>query len=310
VATRTTIRSIYRPDETVDLYTRALGTGTGEASRRVASTRHSVSGPTRAEGLKPTGWPLVARAGLRVGIMDPGCVNGTWATTEVYPTRGWLGPCVNTVAEIREGFALNEENYSSGPASPSNEPTWLNHTVACHRAGRLPQGAEWSSCILVARRCYFARVKGTVSFGLPPTEAALAVYLEMLDGCDLPWSVSVVGATCCALPLLGEQWRRWAFEVSVLEDHAGARTPRTKTRRRGPTPRGKCRSLRRVAGRGGHAVAVAAPAAQLTAILTGTGEGAVTNNDGSQGARPIAFVTGSQPGHRARDSGRAAQRRA
>jgi uncharacterized protein (DUF849 family) len=32
-----------------------------------------------------------------------------------------------------------------------------------------------------------------VSFGLPPTRHALLAYLDMLAGCELPWSVSVWG---------------------------------------------------------------------------------------------------------------------
>ena len=43
--------------------------------------------------------------------------------------------------------------------------------------------------------------KPGVSFGLPPTENALAAYLDMLEGTDLPWSVSVWGGDLIETPI-------------------------------------------------------------------------------------------------------------
>jgi len=40
-----------------------------------------------------------------------------------------------------------------------------------------------------------------VTFGLPPTERALLAYLEMLEGTDLPWSVSVWGGDLAQTPV-------------------------------------------------------------------------------------------------------------
>ena len=40
-----------------------------------------------------------------------------------------------------------------------------------------------------------------VTFGLPPTENALLAYLDMLEGCALPWSVSVWGGDLMKTPL-------------------------------------------------------------------------------------------------------------
>lgn len=49
------------------------------------------------------------------------------------------------------------------------------------------------------------RLKGEqnqpVTFGLPPTEKALAAYLEMLEGTDIPWSVSVWGGDLLQTPV-------------------------------------------------------------------------------------------------------------
>ncbi len=40
-----------------------------------------------------------------------------------------------------------------------------------------------------------------VTFGLPPTRNALLAYLDMLEGTDLPWSVSVWGGDLMATPI-------------------------------------------------------------------------------------------------------------
>jgi len=206
-------------DETVDLYTRAWEPVLAKHPDALLYPTQRF-GPTMAERLSHLR-PLVARAGLRVGIMDPGCVNVTWADDEGLPDPG-LGPYVNTVAEIREGFALNEE-LLLGPSIAIYEPTWLNHTLAFHRAGRLPRGAM-VKLYFGGPSGYFARGEG-VSFGLPPTEAALAVYLEMLDGCDLPWSVSVVGGDLLRTPVARRAVEAGGHLKLGLEDHAGARAP-------------------------------------------------------------------------------------
>ena len=46
-----------------------------------------------------------------------------------------------------------------------------------------------------------------LNFGLPPTREALDVYLSMMEGCDLPWIVSVFGD-----PILDTPLARYALE--------------------------------------------------------------------------------------------------
>ncbi len=179
--------------------------------------------PTMAEKLAHYE-PLVASAGLRIGMVDPGCVNVTWADAEGLPDPGF-GPYVNDVEGIRYAFALCDR-LRLGPSISIYEPTWLNHTLAFHRAGRLPRGAM-VKLYFGGPNGYFARGRG-VSFGLPPTPKALSAYLEVLElggGGGLPWSVSAIGAD-----LLRTDVAQMALEagghVKVgLEDHAGDRTP-------------------------------------------------------------------------------------
>jgi 3-keto-5-aminohexanoate cleavage enzyme len=43
--------------------------------------------------------------------------------------------------------------------------------------------------------------KAALNHGLPPTAAALAVYLEMMEGCNLPWTASLFGDPILDTPL-------------------------------------------------------------------------------------------------------------
>ncbi|WP_414467389.1 3-keto-5-aminohexanoate cleavage protein [Mycobacterium asiaticum] len=62
-------------------------------------------------------------------------------------------------------------------------------------------------------------------FGLPPTERALDAYLELLDGCDLPWAVSIVGGDLCAHPIAELALARGGHLHLGLEFYRGDRTP-------------------------------------------------------------------------------------
>ncbi|MFM7784251.1 MAG: 3-keto-5-aminohexanoate cleavage protein, partial [Gammaproteobacteria bacterium] len=66
-----------------------------------------------------------------------------------------------------------------------------------------------------------------VSFGLPPTAKALDAYLEMLEtaGCDLPWSVAVMGGDLFATPVARLALERGGHLHTGLEDHLGPDHP-------------------------------------------------------------------------------------
>jgi len=76
--------------------------------------------------------PLVEKAGLRIGLVDPGSVNMTWADTDGLPAAEGHA-YVNTVAEIRWAFAACDR-LRLGPSISIYEPTWLNRP----RGYRLP----------------------------------------------------------------------------------------------------------------------------------------------------------------------------
>ena len=58
-----------------------------------------------------------------------------------------------------------------------------------------------------------------MSFGLPPNESALIAYLDMLEGCDLPWSVSVWGGDLMDTPVAQLALERGGHLHVGLEEH-------------------------------------------------------------------------------------------
>ena len=58
-----------------------------------------------------------------------------------------------------------------------------------------------------------------VSFGLAPTENALLAYLDLLEGVDLPWSVSVWGGDVFETPIARLALERGGHLHVGLEEH-------------------------------------------------------------------------------------------
>jgi 3-keto-5-aminohexanoate cleavage enzyme len=166
--------------------------------------------------------PLLARAGMRMGVFDPGSVNLATQGEDGLPGAVQT-VYTNTFHHIARLAALHAE-AGLGPSYAVYEPGFLRTILAYDRAGRTPPGA------LV--KLYFGGdyniidgKPGNVTFGLPPTARALDAYLEMLEGCDLPWSVTVMGGDVAATPLA-----RLAIDLGGhvrvgLEDFAGQRSP-------------------------------------------------------------------------------------
>src|SRR5258708_15115044 len=77
------------------------------------------------------------------------------------------------------------------------EPGFLRTALAWWRAGRLPAGA-FVKLYFGGDHGYLGGKGKGATFGLPPTRTALAAYLELLDGCDLPWSVAALGGDVVA----------------------------------------------------------------------------------------------------------------
>jgi 3-keto-5-aminohexanoate cleavage enzyme len=160
--------------------------------------------------------PLAASGLLRVGLMDPGSVNLGRSDTDGVPTGGIV--YANSFDAIAHAFDICRDQRL-GPSLAIYEPGFLRATLAYWRAGRLPAGAMV--------KLYFSTEQGLMGapFGLPPTAAALDAYLELLEGCDLPWAVSAVGGDVVATDVAALALERGGHLHLGLEFYGGPRTP-------------------------------------------------------------------------------------
>ncbi len=156
---------------------------------------------------------------LRIGVVDPGSTNLGRPDDDGLP----IGVVYhNSYDDIRTSFAFCEQ-HELGPSLAIYEPGFMQTALAYFRAGKLPQGAMV--------KFYFGGSYGMfgkgpgVSFGLPPTENALAAYLDMIEGTELPWSVSIWGGDLIETPIARLALERGGHLHVGLEEHSGERTP-------------------------------------------------------------------------------------
>jgi 3-keto-5-aminohexanoate cleavage enzyme len=160
--------------------------------------------------------PIAASGLLRLGLCDPGSVNLGRVDADGVPAGGIVYG--NAFDSIARTFEICHEQRL-GPSLAIYEPGFLRATLAWWRAGRLPQGAMV--------KLYFSTDRGLTGapFGLPPTATALDAYLELLEGCDLPWAVSAVGGDVVATEVAPLALERGGHLHLGLEFYGGPRTP-------------------------------------------------------------------------------------
>lgn len=165
----------------------------------------------------------LAQAGAaRMGVLDPGSVNLGAAGEDGLP--GALDVVyANSYGDVRYVVELLARLHL-GPSLSIFEPGFLRTALAYHRAGRLPPGA-FVKLYFGGEHGYFGGAAGGATFGLPPTPTALAAYLEMLAGCDLPWAVAVVGGDVVASGLARLALEHGGHVRVGLEDYAGGGAP-------------------------------------------------------------------------------------
>jgi uncharacterized protein (DUF849 family) len=159
--------------------------------------------------------PLAASGLLRIGLSDPGSVSTGGVDDDGVP-RGARVYC-NSYDDIAVHLGLCEE-HRLGVSLAIIEPGFLRAVLAWWRAGRLPEGA-------MVKLYFCDHRQHPPGFGLPPTEAALAAYLDMLEGCPLPWSVSVFGGDVVGSGLAQLALDRGGHLHLGLEPYAGPDTP-------------------------------------------------------------------------------------
>jgi uncharacterized protein (DUF849 family) len=166
---------------------------------------------------------LLAEAGvLSIGIVDPGSVNLGGADDEGLPMNIDFA-YANTNSDIRYAVELCER-HALGPSIAIFEPGFLRHALAYWRAGRMPRGALLKF-YLGGDYGYMGMGNKGVSFGLPGTPWGLEVYLEMLEGCDLPWSVAVLGGDVFEHGVARHALERGGHLHVGLEDFMGSGHP-------------------------------------------------------------------------------------
>lgn len=156
---------------------------------------------------------LLAADGLiRLALLDPGSVTFGGVGADGLPAGGVVyGYTYDEIAHVVErcgGLGL-------GPSIAVYEPGWLRVVLAYARAGRLPPGAFV--------KFYFGGP--AMPFGLPATLWSLEVYLELMDGLDLPWAVAVLGGDVVASGLAEAAIGAGGHVRVGLEDFAGDGAP-------------------------------------------------------------------------------------
>jgi 3-keto-5-aminohexanoate cleavage enzyme len=168
--------------------------------------------------------PVLAETGrMRMSLLDPGSVNLGGVDEDGLPGGPFDFVYVNSFADIRYVVTLCER-FRLGPSIAVYEPGFLRATLAYVRAGRLPAGA-FVKLYFGGDHDFLTGAPGASSFGLPPTAAALDVYLSMLDGTGLPWAVAVLGGNVGETGLARAALERGGHVRVGLEDYAGARAP-------------------------------------------------------------------------------------
>jgi uncharacterized protein (DUF849 family) len=168
--------------------------------------------------------PPLAESGLmRMGVLDPGSVNLGGPGADGLP-GGVDFLYANTYGDIRHVVA-QLETCRLGPSISIFEPGFLRTALVYHRAGRLPRGAFVKLYFGGDHSYLGSGGAGGVSFGLPPTRKALDAYLEMLEGCDLPWAVAVIGGDVVASGLARLAIEHGGHVRVGLEDYAGPGVP-------------------------------------------------------------------------------------
>ena len=159
--------------------------------------------------------PLAKAGAIRIGLCDPGSVN-LGGGSEHGPTGGFV--YANSFELIGATLDLHAE-LGLGPSLAIYEPGFLRATLAYRAAGRLPAGAM--------AKLYFSTDHGLYGspFGLPPTRTALDAYLEMLDGTDLQWAVSLAGGDIIATDVARAAVERGGHLHIGLEFFGGDRRP-------------------------------------------------------------------------------------
>ena len=169
-----------------------------------------------AGGLSFGHLPLMAKEGLKVGLLDPGSVNLGGRGPDGLPASSFV--YANSFDRIHEVFEMHTE-LGLGPSLAIYEPGFLRTTMIYWEKGKLPAGTMI--------KLYLSSENGYngAPFGLPVTEKALDAYLEILGDCPVPWAVSAVGGDIGRTDVARLALERGGHLHLGLEFYGGDRQP-------------------------------------------------------------------------------------
>ena len=139
-------------------------------------------------------WPGEIQCGHQRILAEAGVVNMVLFDTGVVPigvydkqgvpgpdsTFWWYGFGPDDVRFIQQVC----KDFGTGASISVFEPGWMKNVVAMARAGTLPRGSKLN--------IYFAM--DSFAGCAPPIPEALELYLKMIEGLDLNWTVGYIGS--------------------------------------------------------------------------------------------------------------------
>lgn len=138
-------------------------------------------------------WPGEVQCGHHRILAEEGLANMVLFDTGVVPLAGYdkNGKPSPESAFFWYGFWPDDwqvikdicDEYGTGTSISVFEPGWMKNVVAMVKAGTLPRGSKLN--------IYFA--PDSVAAMAPPIPEALELYLKMIEGMDLKWSVGSIG---------------------------------------------------------------------------------------------------------------------
>ncbi len=165
-----------------------------------------------------TVWPAKIQSGHYRAIAEAGLANMVLLDTgvlpmAVYDEHGLPGP---PEAFWWYGFWPEDtrivvdlcDELGTGASVSVFEPGWMKNVVAMARAGTMPRGSKVN--------IYFADYN--FAGMAPPIPEALQMYLHMIEGLDIKWSVGMAGASIMETPLARMALERGGSFRVGLED--------------------------------------------------------------------------------------------
>ena len=138
-------------------------------------------------------WPGEVQCGHHRILAEAGLVNMVLFDTGVVPLAGYdkQGMLAPASSFFWYGFWPDDQqvikqicdDLGTGTSISVFEPGWMKNVVAMARAGTLPRGSKLN--------IYFAPY--SLSAMAPPVPEALELYIKMMEGLDLKWSVGNIG---------------------------------------------------------------------------------------------------------------------